>query len=79
MFTKCVGKKNFAEKHIQTPKGASFQTNFGARCLNPEGQALSKASRWGLFGKTEANEGCALAIVGKFERSTFFLPALASA
>ena len=71
--------EHLALRNLHSPKGASFQMNFGARCSNPEGQALSKASRCGLFGKTEANEGCALAIVGKFERSTFFLPALASA
>ena len=72
MFTRCVGKKNFAEKHIQTPKGASFPMNFGARCSNPEGQGLSKEVRYRMFGKTEANEGCAHAVAGKHGRSNLF-------
>ena len=68
-----------AVRNLHSPKGASFQTNLGLGCSKPEGQGLSNESRWGLFGKTEANGACLLAIVGKFERSTFFLQALASA
>ena len=73
---KCVGKKNFAEKHIQSPKGRRFQKKFGLKCSKPEGQAFSKEVRCGLFGKTEATEGCAHAVVGRSKRSTFFFECL---
>jgi len=46
--------------------------NLGVECSKPEGRALSKEVRYRMFGKTEANEGCAHAVAGKHGRSNLF-------